>query len=234
MRKIRAALGGLIMCIWIAAAAGCSSQNTDQPASADGAQLCWAAVTLEGGSGRASVDSPCPVVERPDSGELTALITWSSSHYDYMVVNGEKLLPVNSEGNSQFEIPLGEDAGSGLPDDRTLQVQADTTAMSTPHLIDYTLSFRFYETQEEAEKAGDGTVSTAEPSAGSEQSGTAESGEEEQAESGEEDPEAATGGDPGPAPEIPGLICCPFCGRRPPLSDRAGGRGDPGSHRRGG
>ena len=205
MRKIRAALGGLIMCIWIAAAAGCSSQNTDQPASADGAQLCWAAVTLEGGSGRASVDSPCPVVERPDSGELTALITWSSSHYDYMVVNGEKLLPVNSEGNSQFEIPLGEDAGSGLPDDRTLQVQADTTAMSTPHLIDYTLSFRFYETQEEAEKAGDGTVSTAEPSAGSEQSGTAESGEEEQAESGEEDPEAATGGDPGPAPEIPGL-----------------------------
>ena len=97
------------------------------------------------------------------------MITWSSSHYDFMVVNGEKLLPVNTEGNSTFEIPLkSEEAPSGssdsaasdtgrttsLPADCAMEVQADTTAMSTPHLVDYTLSFRFFETREEAENAG--------------------------------------------------------------------------------
>ena len=161
------ALAGLAICIWIAAAAGCAGPAEEQAVSSDQAQRCWAAVTLEGGSGKASVDSPCPVMER--SGEWFVRITWSSSHYDYMVVNGEKILPVNTEGNSQFEIPLGmerdsSDTGSvespsdssseALPPDCEMQVQADTTAMGAPHLIDYTLSFRFYETQEEAESAG--------------------------------------------------------------------------------
>ena len=131
----------------------------EQPASSEEATRCWATVTLEGGSGKASVESPCPVLER--SGELLALITWSSSHYDFMIVDGEKILPVNTEGNSQFEIPLkssAESAGTSrtesLPADCEMQVQADTTAMSTPHLVDYTLSFRFFKTKEEAESAG--------------------------------------------------------------------------------
>lgn len=166
MQRLRAALTSLLLCIWIAAA-GCAGQKTDQYAAAEDSQLCWAAVTLEGGSGKASVESPCPVRDR--SGELFAVITWSSSHYDFMVVNGEKLLPVNTEGNSTFEIPLkSEEAPSGssdsaasdtgrttsLPADCAMDVQADTTAMSTPHLVDYTLSFRFFETREEAENAG--------------------------------------------------------------------------------
>ncbi len=166
MQRLRAALTGFLLCIWIAAA-GCAGQKTDQSAAAEDSQLCWAAVTLEGGSGKASVESPCPVMDR--SGDLFAVITWSSSHYDFMVVNGEKLLPVNTEGNSTFEIPLkSEEAPSGssdsaasdtgrttsLPADCAMEVQADTTAMSTPHLVDYTLSFRFFETREEAENAG--------------------------------------------------------------------------------
>ena len=166
MQRLRAALTSLLLCIWIAAA-GCAGQKTEQSAAAEDSQLCWAAVTLEGGSGKASVESPCPVMDR--SGELFAVITWSSSHYDFMVVNGEKLLPVNTEGNSTFEIPLkSEEAPSGssdsassetgrttsLPADCAMEVQADTTAMSTPHLVDYTLSFRFFETREEAENAG--------------------------------------------------------------------------------
>ena len=166
MQRLRAALTSLLLCIWIAAA-GCAGQKTDQSAAAEDSQLCWAAVTLEGGSGKASVESPCPVMDR--SGDLFAVITWSSSHYDFMVVNGEKLLPVNTEGNSTFEIPLkSEEAPSGssdsaasdtgrttsLPADCAMEVQADTTAMSTPHLVDYTLSFRFFETREEAENAG--------------------------------------------------------------------------------
>ena len=160
MQRMRAALCGLLLCIWIMAAAGCAGQKPEQPASSEEAQRCWATVALEGGSGKASVESPCPVLKR--SGELLALITWSSSHYDFMIVDGEKILPVNKEGNSQFEIPLKSAAGStgvgqseAFPADCEMQVQADTTAMSTPHLVDYTLSFRFFETQEEAESAGE-------------------------------------------------------------------------------
>lgn len=37
---------------------------------------------------------------------MTAEITWSSPNYDYMIVDGEKYLPVNTEGNSVFEIPV--------------------------------------------------------------------------------------------------------------------------------
>ena len=159
MQKMRAALGGLLLCIWIMTAAGCTSQKTEQTVNSEETQYCWATVTLEGGSGKASVESPCPVLER--SGELLAVITWSSSHYDFMIVDGEKILPVNKEGNSQFEIPLKSSAGANgmgqsesLPADCEMQVQADTTAMSTPHLVDYTLSFRFFKTKEEAESAG--------------------------------------------------------------------------------
>ena len=160
MQKMRAALGGLLLCIWIMTAAGCTSQKTEQTVNSEETQYCWATVTLEGGSGKASVESPCPVLER--SGELLAVITWSSSHYDFMIVDGEKILPVNKEGNSQFEIPLKSSAGANgmgqsesLPADCEMQVQADTTAMSTPHLVDYTLSFRFFKTKEEAESAGE-------------------------------------------------------------------------------
>jgi len=160
MQKMRAALCGLLLFIWIMAAAGCTGQKTEQTVNSEETQYCWATVILEGGSGKASVESPCPVLER--SGELLALITWSSSHYDFMIVDGEKILPVNTEGNSKFEVPLKSVARSSdtsqmasLPEDCEMQVQADTTAMSTPHLIDYTLSLRFYETREEAESAGE-------------------------------------------------------------------------------
>ena len=160
MQKMRAALGGLLLFIWIMAAVGCTSQKTEQTVNSEETQYCWATVTLEGGSGKASVESPCPVLER--SGELLAVITWSSSHYDFMVIDGEKILPVNTEGNSKFEIPLKSVARSSdtsqtasLPEDCEMQVQADTTAMSTPHLVDYTLSFHFFETKEEAESAGE-------------------------------------------------------------------------------
>ena len=90
------------------------------------------AVTLEGGSGRASVTSPTKLVIA--DGEATATIEWSSSNYDYMKVNDVQYDPVNTEGNSVFEIPV-----SGF--DWKMPVLADTTAMSTPHEIEYTLTF---------------------------------------------------------------------------------------------
>ncbi len=99
-------------------------------APADGTYTCD--VTLEGGSGRATVDSPAALTVA--DGKMTATIVWSSPNYDYMLVDGEKYLPTNTEGNSTFEIPV-----AAL--DTALDVTADTVAMSTPHEIEYTLTF---------------------------------------------------------------------------------------------
>ena len=97
---------------------------------ADGAYT--AAVVLEGGSGRSTVESPAALTVA--DGKMTATIVWSSPNYDYMIVDGEKYLPTNTEGNSTFEIPV---AALGTP----LAVTADTVAMSKPHEIEYTLTF---------------------------------------------------------------------------------------------
>ena len=97
---------------------------------ADGTYTCD--VTLEGGSGRATVESPAALTVA--DGKMTATIVWSSPNYDYMIVDGEKYLPTNTEGNSTFKIPV-----SAL--DTALDVTADTVAMSTPHEIEYTLTF---------------------------------------------------------------------------------------------
>ena len=82
-----------------------------------------AEVTLGGGSGRASVESPARL--RVENGQAFATIVWGSANYDYMKVDDVKYETVNAEGNSAFEIP----------------VIADTIAMSEPHEIDYTLAF---------------------------------------------------------------------------------------------
>ena len=102
----------------------------DAEVPADGSYTCE--VTLEGGSGRATVESPAALTVA--DGKMTAAIVWSSPNYDYMIVDGEKYLPTNTEGNSTFEIPV-----SAL--DTALTVTADTVAMSTPHEIEYTLTF---------------------------------------------------------------------------------------------
>lgn len=89
-------------------------------------------VTLEGGSGRAEVLSPAEI--SVSEGKATALIQWNSPNYDYMIAGGETYLPVNTEGNSAFEIPVSVF-------DEPMDVIGDTVAMSTPHEIEYTLTF---------------------------------------------------------------------------------------------
>ena len=89
-------------------------------------------VELLGGSGRASVTSPAKVEIK--DGKAVATLEWSSPNYDYLVVDGEKYLPVNTEGNSVFQIPVEAF-------DQDIAVIADTVAMSTPHEIEYTLNF---------------------------------------------------------------------------------------------
>ena len=89
-------------------------------------------VALSGGSGRASISSPAKMTLA--DGKMTAEIIWSSPHYDYMLVDGKKYLPINTDGNSVFEIPI-----TAL--DQDIAISAETTAMSQPHMIGYTLRF---------------------------------------------------------------------------------------------
>lgn len=83
---------------------------------------------MEGGTGRAEVESPAKLVVKDKKATLS--VVWSSPNYDYMIVGGRKYEPVNTEGNSVFEIPV---EALGEPFD----VVADTTAMSKPHEIEY-------------------------------------------------------------------------------------------------
>ena len=87
---------------------------------------------FEGGSGKASIFSPATISVA--DGKITATFEWSSPNYDYMIVDGEKYLPVNEDGNSVFEIPV-----ASL--DEPMTVIGDTVAMSKPHEIEYTITF---------------------------------------------------------------------------------------------
>ena len=90
-------------------------------------------VDLEGGSGKASVSSPTLMLVK--NGRMYAELQWSSSNYDYMIVDGEKFQNDSEEGrNSVFTIPV-----TALDD--KMEVIADTLAMGAPHEIDYTLTF---------------------------------------------------------------------------------------------
>ena len=111
----------------------------DMSALADGSYTIE--LTMEGGSGRASIQSPTQITVA--DGAATAILEWSSSNYDYMLVNSEKYLPVNTEGNSVFEVPV-----EAL--DAPLTMISDTVAMSTPHEVEYTVTFHS-ETLESAE-----------------------------------------------------------------------------------
>ncbi len=118
---------------------GTSNDSFDMNALADGTYTIE--LTMEGGSGRASIQSPAQITVA--DGAATATLEWSSPNYDYMLVNGEKYLPVNTEGNSVFEVPV-----EAL--DAPLTMIGDTVAMSTPHEVEYTVTFHS-ETLESAE-----------------------------------------------------------------------------------
>lgn len=85
---------------------------------------------LSGGTGKAKLLNPTALTV--SEGKITATIVWSSSNYDYMIVNGDQYLPITTEGGSTFQIPV-ESLGVELP------VTADTVAMGTPHEIAYTI-----------------------------------------------------------------------------------------------
>lgn len=90
-------------------------------------------VTLSGGTGRASIQSPAAL--RCAGGQFYATIQWSSPNFDYMKVNGVRYELISAPGsNSAFEIPVAAF-------DQPFAVIADTVAMSEPHEVEYTLTF---------------------------------------------------------------------------------------------
>lgn len=89
-------------------------------------------VALEGGSGKATVQSPAEMIV--ENGSASATIIWNSPNYDYMIVDGNKFEFSGDGENASFTIPV-------IGFDYKMPVTADTTAMSKPHEIEYTLFF---------------------------------------------------------------------------------------------
>ena len=89
-------------------------------------------VELAGGSGKATVESPAEVVTS-ESGNTVKLV-WASSNYDYMIVDDIRYdNEAEANANSVFTIPFAEF-------DKPFNVIGDTTAMSTPHEIEYQIT----------------------------------------------------------------------------------------------
>ncbi|MGO5313382.1 hypothetical protein ACTQ1O_03090 [Bilifractor sp. LCP21S3_A7] len=90
-------------------------------------------VNMTGGSGRASVTSPTLLIIR--NGKAYAKLYWSSTYYDYMIVDGVKYQNNTKDGGtSTFIIPI-------TSMDAPVPVIADTTAMGDPVEISYQLTF---------------------------------------------------------------------------------------------
>jgi hypothetical protein len=90
-------------------------------------------VNMTGGSGRASVTSPTLLIIR--NRKAYAKLYWSSTYYDYMIVDGVKYQNNTRDGGtSTFIIPI-------TSMDAPVPVIADTTAMGDPVEISYQLTF---------------------------------------------------------------------------------------------
>lgn len=89
-------------------------------------------IDFEGGTGKAEILSPVIVTVKDK--KAVATVQWNSNNYDYMIVEEEKFLPVNTEGDSVFEIPV-------LSFDEPINIIGDTVAMSKPYEIEYKITF---------------------------------------------------------------------------------------------
>ena len=88
--------------------------------------------TLTGGTGKAKIQSPLLLMVQ--DGQMLVTLIWSSANYDYMLVDGVRYDAAIEEGHSVFTVPVASLEEPFL-------VVADTVAMSTPHEIEYTITF---------------------------------------------------------------------------------------------
>ncbi len=100
-KKLTTIMLSFCICLSILTGCGSSTKNDQTQQKATETQMAeteqdtsledgeyTANVKLEGGSGRASVDSEAKI--KVTDGQAYATIVWSSSHYDYMLVDGQK------------------------------------------------------------------------------------------------------------------------------------------------
>lgn len=124
-------------------------------------------VTMAGGTGKATVESPAKL-EVAD-GKAYATLVWSSENYDYMVVNGEKIMPITQKPTSQFKVPVSAF-------DTPLVMIGDTTAMGNAHEIEYSFTF---DSSSLKKTDGGESAQTQQSQAGQTSSGTADADTEE-------------------------------------------------------
>lgn len=176
----------LALCLALTGSAGAAEGETAATASqeeggvpADGEYAPGGfAFAWNGGSGKTTIS--CSRVEVKD-GAVSATIEFSSEHYTYVKIGSETCdEPDHSQGTSIFVIPVEWNAEN--------VIAAETTAMSQPHEIEYTLYFGDAGTEPswaQSETAAADGAETAE-TAGETEKGTA---------------------DTGSAPELPDLTC---------------------------
>ena len=96
---------------------------------ADGEYTCDVALT---GAGKASLETPAALTVA--DGACMARIAFSTSKIDYVLVGGEKFLPVSAEGNAVFEVPVAAfDLG--------IAIIVDSTAIKPATEVPYTMTF---------------------------------------------------------------------------------------------
>ena len=103
-------------------------------------------VTKEGGTGKASIESPAALTVADGAATLT--VKWDSPHYDYMIVDGEKYEPTNKDELANADDESGIGSIFEIPVkvlNEPFKVIADTTAMSEPHEIEYDLTLTLIE-----------------------------------------------------------------------------------------
>jgi len=88
-------------------------------------------VTMTGGTGKVTVQSPCTVTV--SDGKMTAEVVLNSERYEYMRLGDDKYDAAHGDGTSVFEIPVTLDTD--------IDVAAQTVAMSAPHEVAYQLHF---------------------------------------------------------------------------------------------
>lgn len=91
-------------------------------------------VFLNGGTGRADIKSPALLTVK--NGKSKLKLVWTSKNFDYMIAGGKKYLNETPGEDSTFEIPV-EDMT------KPVAVIADTTAMGTPHEIEYKIGILY-------------------------------------------------------------------------------------------
>ena len=105
---------------------GCGQKQPAFPP-ADG---CYTVdVTLTGGTGRSTIQSPAKL--EVEGGVAYLTVVWSSPFYDYMLVDGQRYDFLNNDNGSVFRFPIQS---------AEVAVVADTVAMSMPHEISYTIT----------------------------------------------------------------------------------------------